>query len=487
MLLEKDMFFKRILPIALCFLMLGNYSEGSCVFAEDGKTAEAEASGDREAEKNYELFLKNEQKVHIDALSILGDASCLKKVDGKDCNLNEMINCIVEYLDSIDNSPYPCESVELSEISYYFLNLVADDDKEHVMKIKTPGLHEWEELIIFRIIDGQPKVIYCRCGYFHDEGEEEQDSRPAFFPNLNDDRWNKYSRFYQFGKKYDSCQKIGGVNEEKFHFFERFEANENIYSDFKKRLKGKNVKKYTKEEVDIIIKARCNTVNLTADDPKEDILSKPEPEKDYLDYSSFYSEDIQTQADTEADYGLYSDYIEALKEYLINAEKSEVWEFDEEKTGISYEFAYDAKHGEAGYFEKDIDGDGVKELLICANCADETMIYSIFTIRSGRIYRVCKGGGRNRFYLCDNGKIANEGSSGAECTSWEYFDYRDGRLDIVESVFTDERGCYYSDKGAYEDNSNEIDDIWEIIDKYKYVRLPMTPIELVETGNPTGE
>lgn len=77
------MFFKRILPIALCFLMLGNYSEGSCVFAEDGKTAEAEASGDREAEKNYELFLKNEQKVHIDALSILGDASCLKKVDGE--------------------------------------------------------------------------------------------------------------------------------------------------------------------------------------------------------------------------------------------------------------------------------------------------------------------------------------------------------------------------------------------------------------------
>lgn len=56
MLLEKDMFFKRILPIALCFLMLGNYSEGSCVFAEDGKTAEAEASGDREAEKTTNFF-----------------------------------------------------------------------------------------------------------------------------------------------------------------------------------------------------------------------------------------------------------------------------------------------------------------------------------------------------------------------------------------------------------------------------------------------
>lgn len=27
--------------------------------------------------------MKNEQKVHIDALSILGDASCLKKVDGE--------------------------------------------------------------------------------------------------------------------------------------------------------------------------------------------------------------------------------------------------------------------------------------------------------------------------------------------------------------------------------------------------------------------
>lgn len=58
MLLEKNMFFKRILPIALCFLMLGNYSEGSCVFAEDGKTAEAEASGDREAEKKQRTFFE---------------------------------------------------------------------------------------------------------------------------------------------------------------------------------------------------------------------------------------------------------------------------------------------------------------------------------------------------------------------------------------------------------------------------------------------
>lgn len=105
---------------------------------------------------------------------------------------------------------------------------------------------------------------------------------------------------YVIGERYDSCQKIGGVNEENLNFFERFEANGNIYSDFKKRLKGKNVKKYTKEEVDNIIKARCNTVNLTADNPEEDI-------------------------------GLYSDYIEALKEYLINAEKSEVWEFVEDK------------------------------------------------------------------------------------------------------------------------------------------------------------
>ena len=48
--------------------------------------------------KNYELFLKNEQKVHIDALSILGGASCLKKVDGKDCNLNEIIEALKEYL-----------------------------------------------------------------------------------------------------------------------------------------------------------------------------------------------------------------------------------------------------------------------------------------------------------------------------------------------------------------------------------------------------
>ena len=38
-----------------------------------------------------------------------------------------------------------------------------------------------------------------------------------------------------------------------------------------------------------------------------------------------------TADNPEEDIGLYSDYIEALKEYLINAEKSEVWEFVEDK------------------------------------------------------------------------------------------------------------------------------------------------------------
>ncbi len=143
-----------------------------------------------------------------------------------------------------------------------------------------------------------------------------------------------------------------------------------------------------------------------------------------------------------------------------------------------------------GYMKKDLDGDGVEELILGENAADgsgpsegwDSIIYDIFTMKDGQVVHVLDGWDRNRYYLCTDGIIANEGSSGAAYSSWAYYKYADGKIGIVETVFTDEdenmqMHWYHSDKEPYEDESNEIteDEAMKIVDKYTYQKLEFTP------------
>ena len=526
---------KRILPIALCFLLLGNYSEGSCVLAEEENRAEAETSEDTEAEKKYERFLKNEEKVHIDISSIPGNASFLEKVDGKDCNLNELIRGISEKYNSIVNPDSLWDGEAFSGIRYAFISCGADKEKELVLRIEDLGIEDWIENIIFGISEGRLKIIfsdytkgareekditanglmvtryyggdmlvevinadgkldYLYSVYDGDVFEElevnntpEDDSDDLYyfiedeavkrdsiqFPDLKDDRWDKYYRFYKsyykWGDRYNGVKEI-----EDCDYFRCIEVKADVDGSIKRFIRENNIRIYTKKQVDKVVEALLNSVNITSEESTKEIKWKS------LDRRCFHSEDAQP--DTNVDYGLYRDYIESLNEVMENPEK-----FDENIYGISYEFPGLMKHGGTGYLEKDLDGDGIRELLLGYDNSYESELYAIFTIRGGRLYRVCYGWSRCRYYLCDNGMIANEGSSGYANSSWEYFNYREGRLDVAELVYTDlgndyKGHCYYSDMPSFEYATNEIsdDDMQEIIDKYKYVRLQLTPFECVE-------
>lgn len=97
-----------------------------------------------------------------------------------------------------------------------------------------------------------------------------------------------------------------------------------------------------------------------------------------------------------------------------------------------------------GYLKKDIDGNGVDELIFGANTDGwdnggwDGIIYDIYTIVNGEVFHVLDGWGRNRYYLCENGCIANEGSSSAFESSYNYYTYSGTELTLVESVL------YYS-------------------------------------------
>ncbi len=93
-----------------------------------------------------------------------------------------------------------------------------------------------------------------------------------------------------------------------------------------------------------------------------------------------------------------------------------------------------------GYTLKDVDGNGVRELLIGENWGDSeagTVLYDMYTIRDGKLLHVFSGWDRNRYYLLTNGNFINQGSSGAMQSSEAYYIYAKGDMIFIRSVIYD--------------------------------------------------
>lgn len=113
------------------------------------------------------------------------------------------------------------------------------------------------------------------------------------------------------------------------------------------------------------------------------------------------------------------------------------------KSYSSYYLPTDApinRENRFGYVLMDIDSDGVDELLLTSGEYGELYdyIYAIVTIKDGKAYPVVyEGGARNRFYLCQNNIISNEGSNGASYSISEYYRVVNGNLIQIESVYSE--------------------------------------------------
>ena len=215
----------------------------------------------------------------------------------------------------------------------------------------------------------------------------------------------------------------------------------------------------------------------------------------FSDWSSFASGKAYDEADIDAEladspsvtFASYDELIAAISKGL----KEGFSEDEQFAMDISTCFFMNNSDFEIlGYIKRDLDGDGTPELIFGENAADgsgpqdgwDSIIYDLFTMKDGKLIHVFDGWERNRFYMCEDGTIANEGSSGAAYSSWAYYNYKDGKIEIIESVFTDlknetEGVWYYSDKEPYEDKSKEIteDEGWDIVNKYAYQKLEFTP------------
>ncbi len=155
--------------------------------------------------------------------------------------------------------------------------------------------------------------------------------------------------------------------------------------------------------------------------------------------------EAQTKTPTEApiaatDYSGYDELITQAKNVQENSDTT----FPEEEK-FSSVFYRKADYETLGYLRRDIDGNGIDELIFGANTDGwdngnwDGVIYNIYTLVNGNVIKVLDGWERNRYYFCENGCIANESSSSAFESNYNYYTYQGTELTLVESVLYYER------------------------------------------------
>lgn len=181
---------------------------------------------------------------------------------------------------------------------------------------------------------------------------------------------------------------------------------------------------------------------------------------------------------------IYRDILERYKVAL-----DEDWDFESLQTaGMSYLYMYhDDREEEIGFAFYDIDGNGSPELLIGEVAPDDSymgIIYDMYTVVDDEIISVLSSGERSRYYLCDDNRIAFEGSGGAGYYYHMYYDFdgQAGTLQPKEAVIYDgeydqKEPWFYTfgslDKKDYSPTTER--EAQEIINSYVYSDYDVTP------------
>ena len=139
-----------------------------------------------------------------------------------------------------------------------------------------------------------------------------------------------------------------------------------------------------------------------------------------------------------------------------------------------------------GWLLRDLDGDGIPELLLGANWDEgHAVIFNIYRYGGTRAVCVVNGWNRNRWYLCTDGSLANEGSSSAFESSYSYYRYTSGELQHLETLLYLDDGSggspwRYSVTTDQYVNSGDFHSVTKaeataMMDKYTHKTLAFTP------------
>ena len=133
-----------------------------------------------------------------------------------------------------------------------------------------------------------------------------------------------------------------------------------------------------------------------------------------------------------------------------------------------------------GWLLRNLDGDGIPELLLGADWGDgHSVIFNIYRLDGAKAVRVVDGWNRSRWYLCADGSLANEGSDGASEGTYSYYRYENGALRHLETLISLD-GWLYSDTTDHYVGGKGFRSVTEaeaaaVMDKYTYEPLSFTP------------
>ena len=133
-----------------------------------------------------------------------------------------------------------------------------------------------------------------------------------------------------------------------------------------------------------------------------------------------------------------------------------------------------------GWLLRDLDGDGIPELLLGADWGDgHSVIFNIYRLDGAKAVRVVDGWNRSRWYLCTDGSLAHEGSDGASEGTYSYYRYENGALRHLETVISLD-GWLYSDTTDHYVGGKGLRSVTEaeataVMDKYTHETLVFTP------------
>ena len=133
-----------------------------------------------------------------------------------------------------------------------------------------------------------------------------------------------------------------------------------------------------------------------------------------------------------------------------------------------------------GWLLRNLDGDGIPELLLGADWGDgHSVIFNIYRLDGAKAVRVVDGWSRSRWYLCADGSLAHEGSDGASEGTYSYYRYENGALRHLETLisldgwlYSDTTDHYVGGKGFRPVSEDEANAVRE---KYTHETLSFTP------------
>ena len=218
-----------------------------------------------------------------------------------------------------------------------------------------------------------------------------------------------------------------------------------------------------------------------------------EKDVETVDYAAYYSP-------------ILDDYYDLI--YYGNASEE-----IESHTGVMELLSFEGSEETAeqiGYSIEDISGDGVPELLM-SFIHEETEegffgrdIFAVYHYGDGAPKQAVDGGGRNAYYLMENGDIFYSGSAGAAYSIFGTYEFSQDGSELIckDYYFTHEQdedyadlACYHNTTGEWDKDASEkldmtLDEFWQMeIDMLEQVKLvELTPfIDYVPVNVPVYE